>query len=112
MVEGRTHARPTMNASRDRPDATDRFPPLQEGTTARARYGDGVIVGEVIEVREETPGVTRVVLSPRGEDVELDTDAGRVEPVDPDRVCPRCHAVRERREAYRCPACGADLVTD
>ena len=101
-----------MNASRDRPDATDSFPPLRKGTTARARYGGRAVVGEVIEVREETPGVIRVVISPYGEDVELDTDADRVEPVDPARVCPSCHAVRERREAYRCPACGADLVSD
>jgi hypothetical protein len=100
-----------MNTTRDPPDATDGRP-LREGATARARYGERAVVGEVIEVREETPEVTRVVLSPHGEDVEIDTDAERVEAVDPDRVCPSCRAVWERREAYRCPDCGADLVSD
>ena len=56
--------------------------------------------------------MTRVVLSPYGGDVELDTDASRIEPLDPGRVCPSCHTVWERREAYRCPDCGADLVSD
>jgi len=101
-----------MNASRDGSDAIGGSARIREGITARVRYGDRAVVGEVIEVREEVPGVTRVVLSPYGEAVELDTDAGRVEAVDPDRVCPSCHAVRERRSAYRCPACGADLVAD
>jgi len=101
-----------MNATRDHPDADASHNPLGEGVIARARYDDGAVVGEVIEVREETPSVTRVVLSPDGEDVELDTDAERVELVDPGRVCPMCHAVRERREAYRCPECGADLASD
>jgi len=101
-----------MNATRDHPDADASHRVLGEGVIAQAHYGDGAVVGEVIEVREETPSVTRVVLSPHGEDVELDTDAERVEPIDPDRVCPRCHAVRERREAYRCPGCGDDLVSD
>jgi Zn finger protein HypA/HybF involved in hydrogenase expression len=99
-----------MNTTRDHPDAG--HPPLREGTTARARYGDRAVVGEVIEIREETPSVTRVVLEPYGEDVELDTDAERVERVEPARVCPTCHTVWERRQAYRCPACGADLVSD
>lgn len=80
--------------------------------TARARYGDRSVVGEVVEIREEIPGVTRVVLSPRGGDIELDTDAGRVERVDPALVCPTCNVVWERHEAYRCPDCGADLVSD
>jgi hypothetical protein len=101
-----------MNATRDRPDAADGHRDLSEGATARARYGDRAVVGEVLEIREEPAGVTRVVLGPYGEDVELDTDAERVEAVDPDRVCPTCHAVWERREAYRCPACGADLVSE
>jgi rubrerythrin len=82
------------------------------GTTVRAHYRGGEVVGEVIEVREETPEVTRVVLSPYGGDVELDTDARRVEALDPGHVCPTCHSVWEHRETYRCPACGADLVTD
>ena len=101
-----------MSTTRDHPDADDSHRPLREGMTARARYGDRAVVGEVTEIREETPKVTRVVLRPYGEDVELDTDAERVEPVDAERVCPRCHAVWERREAYRCPDCGADLVSD
>jgi hypothetical protein len=101
-----------MNASRDRPDATASGPTPREGMAARARYHGGAVVGEIIEVREETPEVTRVVLSPYGEAVELDTDVGRIELIDPARICPACHAVRERREAYRCPACGADLVSE
>jgi Zn finger protein HypA/HybF involved in hydrogenase expression len=101
-----------MSTTRDHPDASDSHRPLCEGATARARYGERAVVGEIVEVREETPEVTRVVLSPYGEDVELDTDAERVEPVDPTLVCPRCHAVWERREAYRCPDCGADLVSE
>jgi Zn finger protein HypA/HybF involved in hydrogenase expression len=101
-----------MSTTRDHPDASDGHRPLREGSTARARYGERAVVGEVIEVREETPEVTRVVLSPYGEDVELDTDAERVEPVDAERVCPRCHTVWERRQAYRCPDCGADLVSE
>lgn len=101
-----------MNTTRDQPDTVASHTTLREGATARARYGDRTVVGEVIEVREETPAVTRVVLSPRGGDVELDTDARRVELVDPGTVCPTCHAVWERREAYRCPDCGADLVAD
>ena len=101
-----------MSTTRDHPDDDEVDRPLLEGMTAYARYGDSAVDGEVIEVREETPEVTRVVLSPDGEDVELDTDAERVEAVDPDRVCPSCRAVWERREAYRCPDCGADLVSD
>jgi hypothetical protein len=101
-----------MNATRDPSDAGASRRPIREGTTARARYGERSVVGEVIEVREETPGVTRVVLSPREGDIELDTDASRVDPVAPDRICPTCSAVWERREAYRCPDCGADLVSD
>ena len=99
-----------MNATRDQPDASRR--PLREGMPARARYGERSVVGDVIEVREEIAGVTRVVLRPREGDIELDTDAERVEPVDPALICPTCNAVRERREAYRCPECGADLVSD
>jgi Zn finger protein HypA/HybF involved in hydrogenase expression len=101
-----------MSTTRDRSDATEDHRPLREGMTARARYGERAVVGEIVEVREETPEVTRVVLSPVAGDVELDTDAQRVEPVDAERVCPRCGAVWERREAYRCPECGADLVSD
>ena len=101
-----------MSTTRDHPDASDSHRPLCEGATARARYGERAVVGEIVEVREETPDVTRVVLSPAGGDVELDTDAERVEPVDPTRVCPTCRAVWERREAYRCPDCGADLVSE
>lgn len=100
-----------MNATRDPSDAASRRT-LREGTTVRARYGERAVVGDVIEVREETPGVVRVVLRPHEGDIELDTDASRVDPVDPDRVCPTCAAVRERREAYRCPDCGTDLVSD
>lgn len=101
-----------MSTTRDHPDADASSRPLREGMIARARYRGGAVIGEVIEVREETPEVTRVVLSPCGGDVELDTDAKRVEPLDPDRICPSCHAVWERREAYRCPDCGADLVAE
>ena len=100
-----------MNATRDHPNADSRRQ-LREGVTARASYGERSVVGEVIEVREEIPGVTRVVLSPRDGDIELDTDARRVEPVDPGLICPTCNAVRERREAYRCPECGVDLISD
>lgn len=101
-----------MSTTRDHPDADASSRPLHEGATARARYRGGAVVGEIVEVREETPEVTRVVLSPYGEDVELDTDARRIELVHPDRVCPTCHTVWEHREAYRCPECGADLVSD
>lgn len=101
-----------MSTTRDRPDTDASSRPIREGMTARARYRGGAVVGEVIEVREETREVTRVVLSPYGGDVELDTDAERVEPLDPGRVCPSCHTVWARREAYRCPDCGADLVSD
>lgn len=81
---------------------------LRRGQTVRARFGSGVVEGEVIEVRDEPTGDRRVVIRPADEDVEVDTDADRVRPAD--RVCPACEAAWERAHAYRCPECGVDLV--
>lgn len=81
---------------------------LRRGQAVRARFGSGVVEGEVVEVREEPTGDLRVIIRPDGEDVEVDTAADRVRPAD--RVCPTCDAAWERDHAYRCPECGADLV--
>lgn len=106
-----------MESSRDHPgesrDATaavceDEPASLRRGQAVRARFGSGVIEGEVIEVRREPAGGRRVVIGLADEDVEVDTDAQRVRPVD--RVCPVCDAVLEREHTYRCPECRADLV--
>jgi predicted RNA-binding Zn-ribbon protein involved in translation (DUF1610 family) len=43
-----------------------------------------------------------------GGDVELDTDASRIEVLG--RFCRRCDGELSTADAYRCPSCGADLV--
>ncbi|MFC7226326.1 hypothetical protein N0B31_02845 [Salinirubellus salinus] len=93
-----------MSTRRD--TTTDGDGRLHEGQRVRARYRGGAVEGEVLEVRR-AGDATRVVLDVDGE-AELDTDASRVEPVGP--RCPRCEASLPRRRAYRCGACGADLV--
>jgi ribosomal protein S27AE len=82
---------------------------LREGRRARAHYRGGEVEGEVVEVRHELPGITRVVLDVGG-DIELDTDASRVEVLG--RFCPQCAESLSRVDTYRCPSCGADLVAD
>jgi hypothetical protein len=93
-----------MSTRRD--TTTDGEGRLREGQRVRARYRGGAVEGEVLEVRRAGEA-TRVVLDVDGE-TELDTDASRVEPVGP--RCPRCEASLPRQRAYRCGACGADLV--
>jgi hypothetical protein len=85
---------------------------LREGRTARVEFRDGIIEGRIVEVRVETPDVTRVVVSPFGEDVEVDTDAERVEVRDPREFCASCGVRWEESPTYRCPNCGTDLVED
>lgn len=95
-----------MQPTRDATDAP-REPQFSPGQTVRARFGSGVVAGEVREVREEPTGDRRIVIDPFDEDVEVDTDADRVEHA---RACPSCGAVVDRGQSYRCPSCGADLV--
>lgn len=97
----------------DRDTTTDEpltSPVLTEGSVVSVEFGTGgTVEGRVVEVRNESPSVTRVVVSPFGEDTEVDTDASRVTVRDPEAVCPVCGADLSER-AYRCPSCGNDLV--
>lgn len=85
-------------------------PALAEGVVAAVEFRGGTVEGRIVEVRAETADVRRVVLSPFGEDVEIDTDADRVELRDPARVCAACGVEWDDPPTYRCPDCGADLV--
>lgn len=85
-------------------------PALEEGTVAAVAFRGGTVEGRIVEVRAETADVTRVVVSPFGEDVEIDTDADRVELKDPTRYCTACGVEWADPPTYRCPDCGADLV--
>lgn len=93
------------------PPPDDR-PQLEEGTVAAVEFRGGTVEGRIVEVRTETPEVTRVVLSPFGEDVEIDTDAERVTLKDPTRYCAACGVEWDDPPTYRCPDCGADLVEE
>lgn len=88
-------------------------PQLEEGTVAAVvAFRGGTVEGRIVEVRAETPEVTRVVVSPFGEDVEIDTDADRVDLKDPTRYCAACGVEWDDAPTYRCPDCGADLVQE
>lgn len=85
-------------------------PALEEDTVVAVEFRGGTVEGRIVEVRAETADVTRVVVSPFGEDVEIDTDADRVELRDPARFCASCGVEWDDPPTYRCPDCGADLV--
>jgi hypothetical protein len=94
----------TSSHTGDRPTA------LKVGRIARARFGEGILEGRIVEVREEPTGDVRVVLKPFGDDCEVDTAAERVALRDPTTECPACGVVWPEQPAYRCPDCGTDLV--
>lgn len=87
-------------------------PEIAEGGVAALEFRGNVVEGRIVEVRTETTDVTRVVVSPFGEDVEVDIDVDRVTLRDPERYCAACGLEWEDPSTYRCPDCGADLVEE